>query len=176
MIKLIRGLDPNLYNPIVFVHADTDTKSITHLKEMDVFTTGCSVEQVALKYSTRSIPRCREVGQSYLTSIASTIKAFLSCITLILQERPSLLLVNGPGTCIPVAYCVALFRMLNVLSCRIVFVESFCRVEKQRHLKLSIRRLSVSGYLLYYIADSFLVQWPQLQKKYNRSVYLGVLL
>ena len=37
MIKLIRGLDPNLYNPIVFVHADTDTKSMAHLRESDVF-------------------------------------------------------------------------------------------------------------------------------------------
>ncbi|KAK8816165.1 hypothetical protein WA556_001110 [Blastocystis sp. ATCC 50177/Nand II] len=156
MIKLIRGLDPNLYNPIVFVHADTDTKSMAHLRESNV----------GFKFSTRSIPRCREVGQSYVSSIASTVKAFLSCISLILQERPSLLLVNGPGTCIPVAYCVALFRVLNILSCRIVFVESFCRVQK----------LSVTGYLLYYVADSFVVQWPQLQRKYPRSVYLGILL
>ena len=131
---------------------------------------------MGFKYSTRSIPRCREVGQSYVSSIASTVKAFLSCISLILQERPSLLLVNGPGTCIPVAYCVALFRVLNILSCRIVFVESFCRVQKWYQSLLLTYRLSVTGYLLYYVADSFVVQWPQLQRKYPRSVYLGVLL
>lgn len=36
MINLIKGLDPALYNPVVFVHAETDTKSLAHLKENDV--------------------------------------------------------------------------------------------------------------------------------------------
>ena len=90
----------------------------------------------------------------------------MSCFFLVLQEKPSLLLVNGPGTCIPVAFCVALFRVLNVLS----------RVQKCELWKGFMCRLSVSGYLLYYVADSFLVQWPQLQKKYSRSVYLGILM
>ena len=87
----------------------------------------------------------------------------MSCFFLVLQEKPSLLLVNGPGTCIPVAFCV-------------VFIESFCRVQKCELWKGFMCRLSVSGYLLYYVADSFLVQWPQLQKKYSRSVYLGILM
>ena len=36
MIHLIKGLDPALYNPIVFVYAETDTKSIAYLEECDV--------------------------------------------------------------------------------------------------------------------------------------------
>ena len=111
-----------------------------------------------------------------MSSVFSTLRALVSCFFLVLQEKPSLLLVNGPGTCIPVAFCVALFRVLNVLSCRIVFIESFCRVQKCELWKGFMCRLSVSGYLLYYVADSFLVQWPQLQKKYSRSVYLGILM
>ena len=48
-------------------------------------------------YTSRIIPRSREVGQSYLSSILSTLKAFANCITMVYKERPSLLLVNGPG-------------------------------------------------------------------------------
>ena len=57
-----------------------------------------------------------------------------------------------------------------------MFVESFCRVQKWYQYLLLTCRLSVTGYLLYYVADSFVVQWPQLQRKYPRSVYLGILL
>ena len=45
----------------------------------------------------RTIPRSREVGQSYLSSIQSTLRALLHSLSLVLFEQPSLLLVNGPG-------------------------------------------------------------------------------
>ncbi|CBK21676.2 uncharacterized protein [Blastocystis hominis] len=156
MLALLHSLDPSLYTPMVIVSADTDKKSISRYMN----------ENFAFDSTIKTIPRSREVGQSYFSSIRSTFRAFLRCLVLILFEQPNLLLINGPGTCIPVALVVVLYRILDIIHCRIVFVESFCRVE----------RLSVSGYLLYYVADSFVVQWPQLQKKYPRSVYLGVLM
>ena len=45
----------------------------------------------------------------------------------------------------------------------IVFVESICRA----------RTLSMSGLLLYYIADEFIVQWPDLAVKYSLTRYIG---
>ena len=45
----------------------------------------------------------------------------------------------------------------------IVFVESVCRAGT----------LSMSGLLLYHIADEFIVQWPQLAVKYPRTRYIG---
>lgn len=74
-------------------------------------------------------------------------------------------------------FSVVLFRILNVMQCKIVYVESFCRVEKYLLFSWPLySRLSLTGYLLYFVADSFIVQWPQLQKKYKRSVYLGNLM
>ena len=75
-------------------------------------------------------------------------------------------------------FSVVLFRILNVMQCKIVYVESFCRVEKYLFIILGFlfSRLSLTGYLLYFVADSFIVQWPQLQRKYKRSVYLGNLM
>jgi len=45
----------------------------------------------------------------------------------------------------------------------VVFVESVCRV----------KTLSMTGLLLYLIADVFIVQWPQLALKYRLTTYIG---
>jgi len=45
---------------------------------------------------------------------------------------------------------------------KIIFIESFARVQT----------LSLSGKILYYFADRFLVQWPELRTKYPMSEYL----
>ena len=47
-----------------------------------------------------------------------------------------------------------------------MFVESFARAQS----------LSLSGRILYPIADLFLVQWPALVAKYPRAEYHGVLI
>lgn len=63
----------------------------------------------------------------------------------------------------PVCFSAFLLRVLGIADARIIYVESFCRVDK----------LSLSGKLLYHIADRFIVQWPQLLSQYKRAEYLG---
>ena len=55
------------------------------------------------------------------------------------------------------------FQVIGIKKASVVYVESFCRVET----------LSLSGKILYYMADQFVVQWPQLSDKYPRSTYMG---
>lgn len=43
--------------------------------------------------------------------------------------RPDLLLVNGPGSCIPVVFAAALFDMIRLRDTIIIYEESICRVE-----------------------------------------------
>lgn len=73
------------------------------------------------------------------------------------------ILCNGPGTCVPVCLSAFLLGLLRIKRTIIVYVESICRVET----------LSLSGKILYYFSDYFIVQWPDLKKKYPKSVYLG---
>ncbi|XP_064003367.1 UDP-N-acetylglucosamine transferase subunit ALG14 homolog isoform X2 [Pogoniulus pusillus] len=75
----------------------------------------------------------------------------------------SQILCNGPGTCVPVCISALLLGLLRMKRAVIVYVESICRVET----------LSLSGKILYYLSDYFIVQWPELKEKYPRSVYLG---
>jgi hypothetical protein len=48
-------------------------------------------------------------------------------------------------------------------KCFVAFTESIARVD----------HLSLSGKLLYPIADRFMVQWEPLAKRYKRSRYVG---
>ncbi|XP_064927193.1 UDP-N-acetylglucosamine transferase subunit ALG14 homolog isoform X3 [Columba livia] len=75
----------------------------------------------------------------------------------------SQILCNGPGTCVPVCISALLLGLLGIKRAIIVYVESICRVET----------LSLSGKILYYFSDYFIVQWPGLKEKYPKSVYLG---
>jgi hypothetical protein len=65
----------------------------------------------------------------------------------------------GAGAC-PVGMCLQVFLFR---PCRIVFIESFCRVAS----------LSMSGLMLYAIVDEFVVQWPQLDKTAAESATNG---
>ena len=126
-----------------------------------------SSDEINLDYRINTIYRSRNVGQSYFTSILTTIIAILNAIPLVFKIKPKLLLVNGPGTCVPICLIIYFFsRCLFILpKCKIVFIESLCRVKS----------LSLTGKIFYYlkIADAFLVQWPELNQKYTKSMYIG---
>lgn len=116
-------------------------------------------------YSITTIPRSREVGQSFITSALTTTIALFHAVTAVLKQRPDVVLCNGPGTCIPVCIAAVLVRLLGIGHGRIIYVESIARVY----------RLSLSGKILYHtrIADAFFVQWKELQELYPRSVFAG---
>nr|XP_044994329.1 UDP-N-acetylglucosamine transferase subunit ALG14 homolog isoform X1 [Jaculus jaculus] len=79
------------------------------------------------------------------------------------KERQRMVLCNGPGTCVPVCVSALLLGVLGIKKVIIVYAESICRVET----------LSLSGKILFYLSDYFIVQWPTLKEKYPKSVYLG---
>ncbi|GHP11038.1 hypothetical protein PPROV_000976800 [Pycnococcus provasolii] len=118
-----------------------------------------------------AIPRAREVGQSYFSSIASTLKAMWWCFSLLSKHPPDLLLCNGPGTCVPVVMAAALVRIgligwrMPSRAARIVYVESAARVNA----------LSLTGNVLHVtrLADRIYVQWESLADPENDIFYVG---
>ena len=114
------------------------------------------------------IPRSREVHQSYLTSVWTSLRSLLACFPLLTRRGPfSLLLTNGPGTALPLIIAAWLLSMLRIISpVTIVFIESVCRVQE----------LSLTGRILINlgIPHLFVVQWPELQKRYPSTVYIPV--
>uniref|UniRef100_A0A2C9LBD8 UDP-N-acetylglucosamine transferase subunit ALG14 n=1 Tax=Biomphalaria glabrata TaxID=6526 RepID=A0A2C9LBD8_BIOGL len=157
ILSLVKAMGSN-YSPRYYVLAETDTTSENKVKE-------CEKLKEKLGHSSQYeifyIPRSREVKQSYLTSILTTLRAILYCLPLTFKLRPEVILCNGPGTCIPICIAGMFLKLWQTTS--IVYVESFCRVQS----------LSLSGRLLYPFIDSFFVQWPELLSKYPNAKYVG---
>ena len=149
MLQLLQSLNHEQYKPLTFIVARTDTTSLPRVTAM----------KVRRADAIHFIPRSREVGQSYASSILTTIWSIIYSSGLVLWIRPGLLLCNGPGTCLPIAICTFLGRILGLWEGKIVFCESFCRV----------KTLSLTGKLLYPIVDLFVVHWEQLQATFPRS-------
>ncbi|KAH3672877.1 hypothetical protein WICPIJ_010006 [Wickerhamomyces pijperi] len=113
------------------------------------------------------LSRARKVGESWGSSIISTLKSFVSSLhsILSLKSYPDVLMVNGPGTAVPLCYLFLIMNVLGISNTKILYVESLARVNQ----------LSLSGRLCYWISDRFLVQWPGLTTKYQRAEYHGIL-
>jgi beta-1,4-N-acetylglucosaminyltransferase len=148
MMQLTKKLRTERFNPIHYVLAETDTTSLGKVEVL--LGSALPLSRV------HRIPRSREVGQSWLSSVLSTFHACIWSVVLVVRLRPKLVIANGPGTCLPVCVATFFFRVLGVLDARVVFCESFCRV----------KTLSLTGLLLYPMVDRFVVQWPELAKRY----------
>lgn len=174
MIHLLTSIQHHEYfAPLNYVVAETD---VTSIRRLEAFATAVSNKdnnfegkgEVARTYDepivrlppqgmVYKIPRAREVGQSYLSSIFTTFYSLLYTAKLVLfTTRPDLLIINGPGTCLPIAIWTFVARLLGISYGNIVFIESFCRVKS----------LSLTGKVLWKIGivDLFLVHWPELLK------------
>jgi len=155
ILKLLKCLNLQTYNQRLYFVAETDNFSEKKLEQLENSDMKC--------FQIVRIPRSREVGQSYLTSALSTLLATCHCLSPLLLFQPQLLIVNGPGTCLPVTLICWLLSCLRISPCKIIFVESLCRV----------RSLSLTGKILQYVADEVLVQWQELVSKYPRTKYIG---
>ena len=155
LLSVLGPCERDRFSPRVYVRAETDSTSEVRAQR---------AEKGRGDVSFCTVPRAREVGQSWLTTVGTTAFAAVKSAAVVWRTRPGLVVCNGPGTCLPIALAAALFAFTGLSPpCKVVFVESFCRV----------RTLSLTGRLLYPFASVFVVQWPDLAKKYPRAQYLG---
>lgn len=118
MIKLLGGSDMKVIQPREYIVADSDQMSLQKIKQFEN-------KKTESGYAVSKISRSRHVGQSYVTSVFTTLWAILYSMPLIFKIKPQLLLVNGPGTCIPCCLIVYILSRINLIpKCKIVFVES----------------------------------------------------
>jgi beta-1,4-N-acetylglucosaminyltransferase len=146
ILQLTKQLNRSYYAPLEYCRASTDTTSVMRLPDRH-------------NAVVHTIPRAREVGQSYVTSLFSTLYAQWHSFFLIAKIRPGLILCNGPGTVVPLCVAALFWRVVGWCPGQIVFVESYCRVQT----------LSLTGKLLYPWADLFVVHWEELHRQYPRS-------
>jgi len=168
MMNILTELQKDRFTPRYYVAALTDNMSLQKAQVYEKSLIQGDREKIIEDAQFMQIYRSREVGQSYITSIATTLLAVLHAMWLIIRIRPQVIFCNGPGTCIPLCASAFLLKVLGLGWSSIFYIESIARVKK----------LSLSGLLLYKLrlADQFFVQWPQLQQKYSRAQYAGRLM
>lgn len=173
LLEELHRVDLQRYSPRCYVVANTDTGPHGSAAKAHAFEQHHNNQG---SFTIRIIPRSREVGQSYVSAVWTTLRALWASLALVWIEKPDLVpkmtqidskqykvLCNGPGTCVPICYAAYLYKLLGINDCKIVFLESIACVD----------HLSLSGKLLLPIADLFCVQWPSLKVKYRHSIDVG---
>ena len=73
------------------------------------------------------------------------------------KERPDLIISSGAAVAVP------FFYLAKILGVKTVYIEIFDR----------IHRPTLTGRLVYPVADRFIVQWEDMKKIYPKAVDLG---
>ena len=81
----------------------------------------------------------------------------LKSIYLYIKYRPDLIYTTGAHTCVPLCIIGKIFKT------KIIFVEVFDRITYP----------SLTAKIIYKLADTFIVQHKELQKKFKDSKYIG---
>ena len=77
------------------------------------------------------------------------IKSFV----LFLKFKPDVIVTTGARTCVPMCYIAKIFRK------KVIYIESFANIETK----------TLTGKLIYPIADVFIVQWHSMLKLYPKA-------
>ena len=100
------------------------------------------------------------VGESNREHPIEVLRVLVRCIGHIMREKPDIVISTGASV-----GCIACI-VGKLLGARIIWVDSITNVE----------RISLSGRMVRYIADLFLVQWPDLAKKGQKIEYAGAVI
>ena len=91
------------------------------------------------------------------TYIFKFIYNFIKTIILFIKIRPSVIVTTGTHTAVPMCYIGKLFFK------KIIYIETIANSKTK----------TLSGKLVYPIADTFIVQWESMLELYPRAIYGG---
>jgi beta-1,4-N-acetylglucosaminyltransferase len=109
-----------------------------------------------------SLPRAME-GKTYFISHSERDLLFFwniwEAIRIFWRERPTHLISTGAGLAVPLSL------VARVCGIRVMYIETFC----------AIHRPTLTGRLLYRIADRFVYQWSYLKQYYPKAQNAGTI-
>lgn len=85
---------------------------------------------------------------------------FFHCTYIMLKERPDVVISTGA------AVGCLLCLLAKAMGKKTVWVDTISHVD----------RITLSGKIIMYFSDVFLVQWPELAERYKRARYVGSVL
>jgi UDP-N-acetylglucosamine:LPS N-acetylglucosamine transferase len=103
------------------------------------------------------IKRNADFNENKLNIFLKTIFSFFKAIKIINKNKINVIISCGPGVSIPFFYAGFLLRK------KLIFIESWLRLTSK----------SISGKLIYLIANLFFVQWKENLTNYPKALYRG---
>jgi len=100
------------------------------------------------------------VGECNREHPLQVAKVLLRCLRLVFREKPHVVISTGAA-----AGCMVCF-LSKIIGAKVIWIDSITNIEK----------MSLSGRMVRYIADLFLVQWPELTQRQKGIEYVGVLI
>ena len=85
------------------------------------------------------------------------LKLLITAGNIILREKPNVVITTGALISFP--FCL----FAKLIGAKVVYIETFARVNDR----------SLTGKLVYPLADLFLVQWESLLELYPKAKYVG---
>lgn len=85
------------------------------------------------------------------------LKLMVSAGKIMFREKPDFVVTTGALIAFP--FCL----YAKLLGAKVIYIESFARVSDR----------SLTGKLVYPMADLFLVQWESLLELYPKAIYVG---
>ncbi len=99
--------------------------------------------------------RTRDSG--FIHDIFGTFAMIIQSIWILIKTKPDAIISCGTSSAVPISY------IGKILGKKIIFIESMSRIYHH----------SLSGRLIYPIADLFFVQWKTMKKVYPKAIYAG---
>lgn len=73
------------------------------------------------------------------------------------KEKPDIIISSGAAVAVP------FFYIAKMMGKKLIYIEVFDRTDKS----------TITGKLVYPIADQFIVQWEEMKKVYPKAINLG---
>ena len=160
ILLMIQKLDFNKFSSCYLVSSHNDKNSENKAKESIPIDKYKNTKFIFLK-----IYRSRNVGQSFISSIPTTLYALFQSFFILIKYRPNMVVTNGPGVAFPILFIGYILRILMILcEFKIMFIESYCRTKS----------ISLCGKIVEPLCDRFIVLWKNLESK--KREYLGKIL
>lgn len=93
-------------------------------------------------------------------NVKNLIKNFFLAIKILFKERPDLIISSGAAPAIPFFYVGKLF------GAKLIYIEVYDRIDLP----------TITGKMVYPIADKFILQWEEQKQYYPKGEVLGGLL
>ena len=81
----------------------------------------------------------------------------IKSLLIFLKFKPDVVVTTGAHTCVAMCYIAKLFRK------KVIYIETFANINSK----------TLTGRLVYPIADEFIVQWKEMLKLYPKAKYEG---